>query len=314
MISYTLRDDYIQAYPFFQIFDKDHFFSHTLKDEAISYRNDPSKTVEGKVLNKLIEELIEELKTKRTYPISTLTNFIILKQRDYDPASCTGLIIVKFKDYPFVVKLFIKTPQTLALPFFESFESNIFYIMGGGVNRFFSGFTRIKNLDAIRKRIATSPYWSRVLDTPRKWFWYSPKARWLDITGKNIGNKPYQHIEIPATYGLICDAIESDALFSLWDNDQCSLALKLCDFFQSRIDAHIDNYMYEKQTGLMLIVDSEHFPSMVGLRSPMKYTSYWSWFAQLSWKCFSDKCLQSKSQRRRLQQDLEPVLGYTITD
>ena len=201
---YTLTNSHIEEYPTFKIFDKEFFNNNLLPQKPISYRNDSSKQVDGAVLNQLIEELLVEIAQKK----KSFTNFILLQDKDFNEKKLWGLMVLKFKDYPFVLKLFIETPESFVRPFDKGFEPIFFFLMGGGVNRHLTGFTRIKNAHYLRTLFQNDPYWSTKVDIPRKWFWLPKKERWLEITGYNIGSQPVQTIEIPGTYSIVAYEIE----------------------------------------------------------------------------------------------------------
>ena len=143
----------------------------------------------------------------------------MLKDSDFNSRSVSGLIILKFKEYPFVLKLFIKTPETFVKPLSEGMIPRFFFRMGGGINRHLSGFTRVKNLEEIRKKIEANPEWNELIDTPRKWFWLPKNPRWIEVRSKNIGPSGELKTELPAMYGIVADFIENDKSFSLWNTE-----------------------------------------------------------------------------------------------
>ncbi len=300
--TYRLRDTRLQEYALFKTFDKEHFYSHLLPQDRITFRNHPERSVNSAELNNLIEEFVNELrvlKIKKTHH----KHFVVLKQRDFNPITCSGIIILKFKRYPFVVKLFLETPQTFVDPFSKGFEPIVFFIMGGGANRYSSGLLRIKNLEIIRQRLKSDPYWSERIDTPRKWFWLSKNTRWFELKGKNIGAHEQQSCELPSIYGIIADEIDSGKVFTLFNKEQRDFALQLSRFLGISIDPHIDNFMYEELTGKIVLVDTEHFGTMVGLRKPFVFDSYFEWYLGLARKFTHDKFLRNKKVRRALQRE-----------
>jgi hypothetical protein len=80
-------------------------------------------------------------------------------------------------------------------------------------------------------------------------------------------------------------------------------ALELSYFLDLRIDPHINNFLIEKSTQKIVIVDTEHFPSMIGLRKPVTFKSYLTWYRQLMWKFAENKFGRSKRKRREMQHD-----------
>lgn len=295
--TYHLRDYCLERHALFQKFDKQYFMDHLLPDDCIPYRLEPDKCVMGSHLKDLVEELLVEL----SHQAKKYKHFKILKDSDFNTRVVSGLIIFRFKNYPFVLKLFIKTPETFARPFSEGLNPRFFFRMGGGINRHLSGFTRIKNLEEIDKKIDASPYWSALIDTPRKWFLLPKNPRWIELLGKNIGPGPELKTEIPAVYGIIADFIENDASFSLMNSEDRQIALDFAHYLDNRVDAHVDNFMVEKSTGITVLIDTEHFPTMVGLKGKFHYDNYTQWYARLSGKCAKDIFLRTKQQRRNLQ-------------
>jgi len=297
---YILRDSHLEEVSIFKKFDRDYFENHMIPHVPILYRNHPDISVEGEVLSKLLEEFLEELRRTKVNK-KEFKNFIVLKSRDFNFKECSGLIVLKFKDYPFVIKLFIENPRSFIKPFSKGIEPGFFFIMGGGINRYLSGFTRVKNLEYINKRIAEDDYWKKYIDTPRKWFWQPCNNAWFIIEGDNIGICNHQSIMVPSVYGIVCDAIESEGSLRLVSKANRRLGIRLSHFFGCRVDPHIDNFVIEQETHKIVLVDTEHFPTMVGLQEPLEFDNYFSWYYQLSWKYACNKYGRSKSMRRALQ-------------
>lgn len=295
--TYHLRDYCLEEYPIFHKFERDYFMNHLLPDEAIGFRNHPDKIVLGAHLKELIEGLLKELSCKK----KNFKHFKLLKDSDFNSRMVSGLIIFKFKDYPFVLKLFIKTPETFAKPLSEGMIPRFFFRMGGGINRHLSGFTRVKNLEEIRKKKAEDPEWDRLIDTPRKWFWLPKNPQWIEVRSKNIGASCELKIELPAIYGIVADFIENDKSFSLMNPEDREIAIRFAHFQKNRVDAHVDNFMVEKSTGTIVLIDTEHFPTMVGLNEEFEFDDYATWYCKLSSKCFRDMLLRNKKKRRDLQ-------------
>lgn len=300
--TYTFKNMHLHEYPFFQIFDKDYFDKHLLpKKSKIAYRNDTKKTVASDQLSGLIEKFLDEIgKKKKNY-----SDFIVLQKKDFNRRKGCGLIVVKFKEYPFVLKLFIETPESFINPQCKGLEPIYFFYMGGGVNRHLSGFTRIKNLEYVNKKLAADPYWSTHASTPHKWFWLPKKPQWFEITGHNIGSKEHNFSRIPSTYGIIADAIESEHHFEYRNGKDRASALELCNYLGLYIDPNIGNFMIEKNSKKIVIVDTEHFPTIVGIRNAEPINNYISWFGRLISKCGKDMLFSTKKELRLAQ--LQPM-------
>lgn len=295
---FILSNRNLEEYSIFKLFDKNHVEQNLLPPSPISFRNSPGKSVDGKYLSILIDQLLDEIMQKN----KRYTNFTILQNKGFNRRKACGLLIVKFNDYPFVVKLFIETPKSFVNPWAKGFEPIFFFYMGGGVNRHLSGFTRIKNLMYIKQRIASDPQWSNLVDVPRKWFWLpDTTSNWLEIMGTNIGGKQALHTHIPGIYAIVADAIDAERTFSSLKKGDLDKALGLTNFLHANLDLHITNFMVEKETKKIVIIDTEHFPTMVGLKEPKTFSSYLSWYTMLMGKCAEDMLFSTKQMRRDAQ-------------
>ena len=299
--SFRLRNYHLQEKPFFHLFAESNFKKEQIPDAEIPFRNQPDKSVHGSVLQASIEKMIDTLlATQRN--IKQLNDFIILQSKDYNFKQQVGLLILKSKHYPFVVKLFIERPQTFIDPFHKGMEPIWFFFMGGGINRHLSGFTRIKNLQEVKRKIAASPKWAPLVDFPRKWYTHPKQSKWIHITGKNIGTKAVQTTKIPSIYCIVADAIEAEKTLSLRSPADRNLALSLCNYLDQYIDSHIENFMLEKQTKKIVIIDTEHFPSVVGFQGKQgTFQSYTQWYLHLAGKCLHDTFFTTKKDFKDMQ-------------
>ncbi len=257
----------------------------------------------AKILNNLMEEVIEEINQEKNF----YKNFDILKKCDFNKKDKSGLLVLKSKEYPFVVKIFMENPKTFVKPFSKGFEPCYFFIMGSGANRFLSGFTRIKNLEAIKRKLSEKPEWSKLTDTPRKWFWTPSNVRWFTIEGENMSDKnELLKTSFPSTYAMVSDHIDSKKDFSLLNSSNRRMVLKLSQILGNRIDPHITNYIIEKGSRKLVIIDSEHFPTMVGLKKPLVFNNYRTWYRKLIFKCIKDYLFRDKQMRLKAQYDPDP--------
>lgn len=295
--KYALSSMHLEKYPIFETFDKDFLMSQTLPARSVTLRGGVG-VADTKVLQDKIERLLKEVrKQKKNY-----TDFTVLVDHNFNHKQQCGLLIVKFKDYPFVLKLFMETPKSFVEPFQKGFEPTFFFYMGGGVNRHLCGFTRIKNLHVINERLAQSTYWSERVVTPRKWFWIPKKPEWLEISGKNIGPEKNIITQIPAIYGIVADAIDCGEKLSIHNREHTELSLSLCNYLDLWIDPHIPNFMFERNTGKIAIVDTEHFPTMVGLKETPQFSNYTEYYSYLINKCGKDMIFCTKKDLLALQE------------
>jgi hypothetical protein len=304
--EYSLKSPFLEEWAIFGRFDKNFLLSQQLP-EQISYRYDPTTAIPRTDLENIIEKFVAEVLTVKQKH-HEFENFTILKDVDFNYKHHSGVIIAKFKKYPFVLKLFRETPKMFTQPFSKGLQPGFFFVMGGGINRYLAGFTRISNLHALNKQIAIDPYWANRLTTPRKWFWLPKNGNWFRVTGKNIGNKKEQSILYPSIYGIICDAIDIERTFSINKKSDRKLAMNLARFIGNKIDPHIDNFIVEKHTEKIAFIDTEHFASMVGLRKPLEFNHYASWYSRLGNKCLKDTSFRSKRERKALQQQPTPEI------
>lgn len=295
--EYILHNSHIEEYPLFVVYNEEHFNKHILPTTDISYRYEPQKQVSGQFLNSLIEQLVEEIKAcKRKF-----THFVMIQDKDFNHKKPAGLIVLRFKDYPFILKLFIETPESFVNPWCKGTQPVWFFYMGGGVNRHITGLTRIKNLELIRSKIEVHPLWSTFIDVPRKWFWQPKEQEWVMLIGNNLGSKKELRTCIPSIYAIVADQIiAADETNDCWQRRH-ELALELCNGFDMFIDPHIDNFLVEEGTNKFVIIDTEHFPTLVGFKKKCSFNSYVQWYYELSKKATHDIYFRLKSERKAAQ-------------
>lgn len=293
---YTLTSPFLEEWAIFDRFDLDFHLQHQLP-ETISYRNQPEKSVLRETINDLIERFLVELH-KHKKSSDSFTDFKVLKDDDFNYRRGCGIIIVKLKNYPFVLKLLHETPETFVAPYSKGFVPTFLFTLGGGINRFLAGFTRIPNLYAINEKIAADQRWSQLVSAPRKFFWLPKNVRWFTVTGTNFGQKKLQGT-FPSTYGIVCDEIVAERTLQISNKADRKLALDLAHFIGNRIDPHICNFMVEKGTGKIVFIDTEHFASIVGLKEPLVFRSYSVWYLKLSNNCLKKAMFRSKASRAK---------------
>jgi hypothetical protein len=293
---HTITSRYLESYPFFEIFDLKHFQEHLLPQDTITLRYDCNTPINCSELTNLVDGLIKELQQKK----QEFSHFDVLRKRDFNHKTLSGLLIVKCKDYPFVIKLFMETPASFVHPYRKGIVPTFFFFMGGGINRHLCGFTRIKNAEAFKKIIQSDTEWVDLVDIPRKWYLLPANTRWITFEGNNIGTQKNQSISIPGTYCIVADAIDIERSMSMLNKQDRILSLRLCNKVKFRIDPHIDNFMLEKASQnkkqKIVIVDTEHFPSMVGLKQlDQKYHTQTAWYRDLVLKGFKDMFFKTKT-------------------
>lgn len=297
---YTFYDSHLQE-AMFKLYDESYFNQHLLPDGPIHFRYEPEKFVEGRALSKIMENLIQEIKhLKKKQRKIVFKDFTIFKKRDTNKRDHTGLYVVKFKDYPFVLKLFIETPEGITQPLHKGFEPICFYYLAG-LSRHFNGFSRIKNLENIKKTTQSDPYWSSKMGYPYKGFWLPEDPEWIVIEGYNIGTQKKITTVIPGIYGVFCDEIKWKKPFSLSDENDRQEAINLSNFLNHRIDSHINNFGYEIETGALVPIDFEHFITAVDLPENHHCDNYFYWYRDLSLNMTQRLLFRNKAERRTAQ-------------
>ncbi len=295
--SYSITDSHIEEYPLFTIFDKQKFQANLIPHAAIPYRDNPTRSVHGDTLSALCQGLIKEVFQKK----KRFTHFTIIQNKNFSRRHKCGLLVVKFKDYPFVVKLFIEDPKTFINYWWKGFEPVFFWNMGRGAGRHLSGLTRIDNKKNILNRLARDPFNDIAIEIPNKWFWVPKNNRYIQIDGKNIGNGKSLSTQLPSVYAIIADAIDLKNETHLSPDQSKQLSIELCNHLDLIVDPHATNFIF-KQDPLtkkitIVIIDTEYFPIMVGLKEKKKFKTYEEWYLFLSGKCFKDMFCRTKSER-----------------
>jgi hypothetical protein len=288
--------------PIFTSFNEPYFNSHHIPADTIPAKNDPNTLYDCRTINKQITHLLSEIKKgKKRYAY-----FDILKDKNFNHSQRCGLIILRFKNYPLVLKLFMETPKTFIDPYCKGFENQFFFYMSGGMNRYFLGFTRVKNLEMVKEQIENNARWKDLVMLPRKWYWKPKKTRWIEVKGKNIGDTKEITTQMPSVYAIIADELDTkeDAPL-LSSKEKSKLIMELCMDLRLFVDPHADNFVIKAipdSTDYSInIVDTEHFPSVVGLKEEPTFTNHLEWYLYLGTKYFQDAFLQTKYDRREAQ-------------
>lgn len=295
---YTLTGNHLEEWAIFGRYNDAVLKSHELPQE-ITYRNHPENAVARSTLEETLEHFIGELLATRRRVKKDFDDVIVLKDRDFNYTKSSGIIIVKLKKYPFVVKIFRETPATFVLPFSKGIEPGFFFIMGNGINRYLAGFTRISNLESINEAITQNPEWAQTVTTPRKWYWVPHNGRSFTIIGHNVGPKPLQKITYPSLYAIICDEIVKEREFSLTIAQDREWAMNFTGALSNRLDPNICNFMIEKETKKIAIIDTEHFASITGLKEKVVFKDYVSWYGKLAYKCVRSAMFTTPQERLR---------------
>ncbi len=296
--NYKFSNGTITEFPLFKTFDMEDVKNNYLPEENIPYRNDKKSFIQGKKFEKMLKNFFKEILQKK----DTYSDFTILKDDDWNRKKQAGLLVVRCKKHPFVIKLFMETPKSFMHPFNKGIIPLFQFGIGGGATRHLVGFTRIKNSNTIMKLLLESPEWKDYAEVPRKWYWL-PQYPWIHITTKNLGEpNEIKTITIPGAYMIIADFIDTGRTFKLSSKTDRTKILNLCNYLQCRVDPHINNFLVEKGTNKLVLIDTEHFPTLTGLQKPIDLRSYTQFYLHLSGKYAHETvfCLKNHRQSRRV--------------
>ena len=309
----TLFSNRLRLYPLFAFRTQD-VRDHLIPHEPITYRLDPSRTIAGQELGKLVERVISEVTTKKKLikKAKATSDCTILRDRNFNYKTSHGLIILKCKNYPFVLKIFMESPAS----FFDfrstGIEPPFFFYMGGGANRHLTGMTRIRNRNMIQETINSLARWKNHVEIPRKWYWLPEQPKELTLIGRNIGGHEEIKTTIPSLYAIIEDEIEiKKETTRISNRKKRKLIIELCNDLHIYLDPNPHNYAFieDKKTKQFKIalVDTEHFPTMAGIETKVQFKDHVDWYTYLAqnylWRLYG----QTKKDLLQLQRQVSDV-------
>jgi len=273
-------------------FENSNFKKHMLPYGYIKYRKE-NASVHSNILKNQTELVLQEILQGE----KNFTYFTLLKDDDFNYSNLSGLIVLKYKNFPFVLKLFIEHPHTFVDPFNKGFHASGLFILNGNM-RHLSGFTRIHNLEAAKKALSKDPEYRYYLDFPRKWYWFPESQPYLTIDWHDPYHHHHETIKIPGIYGIICDFIETDTKIQQQElHTLRQISIDVGNYLHNIIDSHVDNFVPEKNSNKIVIIDTEHFPTMVGLDKEMSSNGYVQWYIELGLKYVKTLLLRTKQKR-----------------
>jgi len=293
----------------FDLYDKEFFFENLFPESINDIYGKP--VFQDHLSNDLEITLNEILKGKKNFTYCT-----VLQKKNFNFRKKCGLLILKHKRYPLVIKFFLESAQSLIEPGWKGFEPNFIFFLSGGIGRQLAGFTRVKNRHYIENILRNSDEWGSRVILPRKWFWIPKKNYSIKITGKKISQKDFLETEIPGIYAVIADFCphQDDPRYS---EIRDSEVMKLCNFLNMYVDPHENNFIvtHSDKEGLVItIIDTEHFPSMVGLENQITFNNHAEWFGFLAFKCLKDAYFRTKKMRKEIQRiHKEDLFSMSIT-
>lgn len=267
--SFSLSSNHLKQQVLLHGYDHGYFNAHLLPQTSLKYRINKKKSIPGAYLSQEIEYILHEIQQGSR----EFTRYTILKDKEFDYKTRTGTIIVKMNEYPFVVKLFIETPHSFLYPHTKGMQAYCMWLTSGGINRHLAGFNRLKNREYIAQQVKGLPTHLQ-FDLPRKWFWLPKKSRTITLTGSHFPGT--WTTKIPAIYGIVADEIVCTDRLSKIRKEQGKNIFKICQELHFAIDPNMKNFRIEQATGKLVLIDTEHFPSLLGLEKELHASNYFS--------------------------------------
>ncbi|MGZ6251245.1 MAG: hypothetical protein ACXWL2_04395 [Candidatus Chromulinivorax sp.] len=273
-------------------FEKSNIRKQLLPNHPINYRKG-NGAVDPQILKQENEILLQEILDGKKH----FTYFTVLSDVAFNYKNNSGFIALKYNNYPFVLKLFIEHPDTFIQPFNKGFKAKGLFVLNGNM-RHLSGFTRIPNLEQAKKLLAKDAQYRYYLDFPRKWYWIPKKEYSLTINWYDDNNQHYETLKIPGVYGIVCDYIEVDKKIQKQEiNTLRQISVDVGSYLHNIIDSNVENFVPEKDSNKIVIIDTEHFPTMTGLEKEMSANGYVQWYIELAGKYIKTAFLRSKQKR-----------------
>jgi hypothetical protein len=288
----TLSHRHLAAYPTFY-FTVD-MLKPFMMPALLSYPNKPSRFIDRKRINQIIENLIVEIKEGK----QSFSDVTLLKKKNFNFRKKCGLIIVKCNHHPFIIKLFMERPETYFDPYCKGVESIAFFFAAGGVNRHSSGLSRVMNLYHTKNKLARMPEWRSLIAFPRKWFWLPQKPRFMTFHGTHVEGHPTLTNKIPEVFAIVADEVDLTTQIKISAKEKEKIIIKLCNHLNLYLDPHLPNFVFQKSTTApfkITILDTEHFQTMVGLYNPPRFSNYVSWYSYLIAHFFKQTLLRGKN-------------------
>lgn len=309
----TLYSERLRLYPLFS-FSSEDIRTYLIPHGPIHYRNDVSQSISGIKLGNLVARVVQEVREKKKIikKAKETTDCTILRDKNFNYKTLHGLIILKCKQYPFVVKIFMENPQSFFDFHSTGIEPPFFFYMGGGANRHLTGITRIRNRALIQESLAMMPQWKNRIEMPRKWYWLPEQLNELTLIGRNIGGHQEIRASIPSLYAIIEDAMDiNHETTRLSTRKKRHMIIALCNDLHIYIDPHPHNYAFIEDPLTkeikIAIVDTEHFPTMAGIDTPITFKNHLGWYTYLSKNYLRRLYGQTKRDLKALQKQISLV-------
>ncbi len=297
---YSLRTPYVRLHPLFTVKTED-LYQYLIPKEGIVDKHNPDKAMSSAELSLFIENALKEIRQRKKLikKEKRLTSFNVLQDKNFNYKKSCGLIVLKFKNYPLVLKLFLEQPETFLQFRSTGLEPTFFFYMGGGANRHLSGFTRPKNRDVLLQKTQKFERWAKHISCPRKWFWLPSDQKDIVLTGNNIAGYDFIQTRIPSVYGIVADEVDiNDTTDEISQQIKSRIIMQLCNDLDMYVDPHEKNFVFSRNKlhgrFNIIILDTEHFPTMVGILRRKKFRNHNQWYSYLAGKCVHDMYFQTK--------------------
>lgn len=303
--SHSLKDWSIQPGPLVNMYNKQYIQEHLLPVKTIEPLHADGASIDGKEVNEICQQLYNEiLQDAKQY-----TDCTILKNNDLQVSDKSGLVIVKSNKQPVVIKLFMEAPKTLTHPYRgRRFDMNMIFMVSGNW-RYTLGFSRVQTAELTRRYLAGTEFATRVT-IPRKWFWIPDNVPWIKITIHNVGQYQDHVIMLPSIYAIVCDAIEVD------EDKEVPLkeSFALCKSVNFMLDPNKKNFIVEKHTGKIGVIDTENFRAVMHLNRPLHTkNNHIQWYIHLAGNAFRNKfCFHKEARKQRQREQLQIYFHETL--
>ena len=107
----------------------------------------------------------------------------------------------------------------------------------------------------------------------------------------------------PGIYAIIADAVDTKNQIDMPVVKRKRIVMQFSNDVYTYLDPHFDNFIFHKdptgrQPYKIIIVDTEHFPSITGFEKAKYFKNHHNWYMNLARKCFSDMYFKTKRELR----------------
>ena len=89
------------------------------------------------------------------------------------------------------------------------------------------------------------------------------------------------------------------------------MTVAISQFVGIGVDPHINNFMIEKGTNKIVIIDTEHFPTLIGIKDDFQINDFITYYSGLFFRFMRKKLTYDKKSRLELQtRPKKPLFCY----